>query len=206
MRVQHIVSGFLGLAACALVAAPVHAQSSLERPISFGIAGGVSQPLGDFGDIANTGFNVMGTLGFQPTTQAFGFRGDVAYHRFGLDEDAITGGAPGVSVDGNASIIAGLVSVVMTISNASGVRPYLIGGGGVYRQAVSADLTEDGQSGEIDESETDFGLAGGGGVSFPLGGMNAFIEARFHSVFAGGDDDEDSGNTNFIPVVIGIQF
>ena len=197
MRVQHIVSGFLGLAACALAAAPAHAQSPTARPISFGIAGGVTQPLGDFGDIASTGFNVMGTLGFQPTAQVFGFRADVAYHRFGLDD------FEGVSVDGNANIISGVASVVMTVSNSNGVRPYLIGGGGVYRQAVDADL---GDGITVDDSETDFGLAGGGGISFPLGGMNAFIEARYHSVFSSGDDDEDSGNTNFIPVVIGIQF
>jgi hypothetical protein len=196
MRVQHIVSGFVGLAACALAAAPAHAQSPMERPISFGIAGGVSQPLGDFGDLASTGFNVMGTLGFQPTASVFGFRGDVAYHRFGLDD------VGGESVDGNASIIAGVASVVMTISNSSGVRPYLIGGAGIYRQAVDANVGDV----SVDDSETDFGLAGGGGLSFPLGGMNAFIEARFHSVFSGGDEDDDSGNVNFIPVVFGIQF
>jgi opacity protein-like surface antigen len=206
MRVQHIVSGFLGLAACALAAAPAHAQSPMARPISFGIAGGVSQPIGDFGDGANTGFNVMGTLGFQPTAQVFGFRADVSYHRFGLDEESISGGTPGVNVDGNANIIAGVASVVMTISNSSGVRPYLIAGGGLYRLAVDADVSGGGVSESFDDSETDFGLAGGGGLSFPLGGMNAFIEARYHSVFSSDDDDEDSGNTNFIPVVIGIQF
>jgi opacity protein-like surface antigen len=200
-------STLLALTAAALAAAPAYAQVPLARPITLGVAGGVALPLGDFGDGAKTGFAGMLSVGFQPPAQAFGLRVDGMYHRFGLDEGSVGDELPpGVDFDGNANILAGVASVVMTVSNAAGVRPYLIGGGGIYRLGVDVEVSADGETLSDDESQTDFGLAGGGGIAFPLGGFNAFVEARIHSVFSGDDDEEDSGNTNFIPVVVGITF
>jgi len=201
-------SVLLALAAAAFAAAPAHAQVPLARPITFGVAGGATQPLGDFNDAAKTGFTGMLSVGLQPPAQAFGLRVDGMYHRFGLDvERFVEDELPeGVEFDGNANILAGVASVVLTVSNAAGVRPYLIGGGGLYRLGVDVEVRADGETLAEDESQTDFGLAGGGGIAFPLGGFNAFVEARIHSVFSGGDDDEESGNTNFIPVVFGITF
>ena len=71
------------------------------------------------------------------------------------------------------------------------MRPYLIGGAGIYgyKSDVSGASTN-----------TDFGLNGGIGASFPLSGFNTFVEARYHHIFT------DVSATQFIPVTFGISF
>ena len=46
----------------------VTSQASSTRAFTIGVAGGVTIPTGDAGDFWDTGFNVMGTLGFRPAT------------------------------------------------------------------------------------------------------------------------------------------
>ncbi|MHB1224906.1 MAG: outer membrane beta-barrel protein [Gemmatimonadaceae bacterium] len=152
------------------------------RSVNFGLAAGATFPTGDFGDFYDTGFNVMGTLGFQPAAMPVGLRFDAAYNSFGANDDGI------LDAD-DAKIISGTANAVLTTSNMGGVRPYLIGGLGVYNLDAGAG-----------DSETKFGLNGGGGIEFPLSGFTTYVEARYHSVFTEND------NTNYIPLVFGIKF
>ena len=158
------------------------------RAFSLGIAAGATVPTGDFADAYGTGFNVMGTLGFQPAALPVGVRFDVMYHSL-----------PGEDLGGvieleDLNIIAGSANAILTVSNAGGVRPYLIGGIGMYRA-----------DGGGDETSTDFGINGGAGLEFGLAGFSTFLEARYHRVFID-DEGTDVGNLNLIPIVFGLRF
>lgn len=157
------------------------------RAFSLGIAAGATVPTGDFADAYGTGFNIMGTLGFQPAAMPVGIRFDLMYHSL-----------PGEDLGGvveleDLNIIAGAANAILTVSNSGGVRPYLIGGIGMYRA-----------DGGGDETSTDFGINGGAGLEFGLAGFSTFLEARYHSVFV--DGGEDVGNLNLIPIVFGLRF
>lgn len=199
----------LGLA----VTAGTAGAQVMGRTVSVGIAAGATVPTGDVADFEGTGFNIMGTLGIQPVAMPVGLRFDVSYHSLSGDDFGdetivvnqrmrprlkTTGPVPNRQIIdpidnfGTAPdlhIWAGTANAVLTVSNTAGIKPYVLGGIGLYN--VGCDGCE---------SETNFGLNGGGGLEFGLSGFNTFIEARFQSIFT-----EDS-NTNIIPIVFGIRF
>lgn len=172
----------------------------IERPVSFGITGGATFPTGDFGDAAASGFNVGALLEFKPSPAPLSFRIEGEFQQFGLSDDfkdliETLGGDPDVKF----RIISGTANAVYKFPVASTtVRPYLIGGVGVYNLDLSDDETL-GEEGDV-ESETKFGLNGGAGIELPLSGLTTFIEVRFHSIFT------EDAKTNLIPVRVGIRF
>jgi hypothetical protein len=119
----------------------------------------------------------------QPAFVPVGVRFDVMYHGLGGKELGLGLENPDLKV------LAGAANVVLTTANTGTVRPYVLGGVGLYN------LSCDGC-----ESETKFGLNGGGGIEFGVGGFNTFVEARFHSVFT------EDVKTNLVPVVFGLRF
>lgn len=162
------------------LAATAGAQDVAQaRAVNFSVSGGLSVPVGDVADFYKTGWNVMGSLGYQPAFRAVGARFDVSYHSLGADGDF-----------DDLGILAGTGNVVLTVSNYPATKLYVLGGVGVYNVDFGEDV----------DSETELGLNGGGGVQFRFGGLNPFFEVRLHSVFT---EDE---NTNFIPVVFGLAF
>ena len=172
----------LGIAAAAGVAGAQ--DMGPTRAVSFGIAGGATLPMGDIGDAYGTGYNVMATLGIQPMAMPVGLRLDVGYHNLGVDEEFEFAGADDLRV------ISGTANAVLTVANSGGVKPYVLGGIGMYNLDGGGD------------SETKFGLNGGGGIEFPLAGFSTFAEARFHHVFT----DDDEGSVQLVPIVFGIRF
>lgn len=158
-----------------LVAAPAEAQI---RTVTFGVSGGVSIPVGELGDHFGTGWHVQGSLAFAPMALPFGVRADLFYQDLPDDVD------PGE----NETTLAGIVNAIFGFGG-NGARPYGSLGAGVYNIRLADDL------GEV----TKLGLNLGLGVQFGLGAVNAFLEGKFHHVFA----DE---STQFIPLSIGILF
>src|SRR5438477_5360986 len=73
------------------------------RPIQIGVAAGATIPVSDLGNNFNTGFNVTGTVGFNPVGLPVGFRGDVAYNQFG-SKGATNVKAKFASVSGNVVV------------------------------------------------------------------------------------------------------
>ncbi|HEY1952301.1 MAG TPA: hypothetical protein VGG76_05800 [Gemmatimonadaceae bacterium] len=172
------------IAATALASLPFGAGAqvaSAAKPIQLGIAGGASLPTSDLSNGANTGWNVTGTLGYNPAMIPVGIRVDGAYNRFALK--GASGNFAFTSVTGN---------LVYKIPSAS-VTPYLIGGAGWYR--ASASLTGLGSG-----SDNHFGWDAGGGISMPLSGFDAFVEARYNQVQGNG------ASLKFIPVTFGVMF
>ena len=187
---QRFFGALAGLTLTAAVAAaPAQAQNAADaRAVRFGVQAGLSMPTGDFGDGANMGFLVGGTLDLRPAALPVYFRADLAYQRWGLDDEAFGG----LDVDGNASQISLAGNVVFPFPTEGMARPYVLGGLGIYRSTISAEFLGE----EQDESETDLGFQLGGGVQFRLSGFDTYIEARYHDV----------ADASFIPIVFGLKF
>lgn len=170
----------------AVAAAPAAAQDAAgTRAMQLGVQGGISMPMGDFGDGADMGFIVAGTLGMRPAALPFGLRFDLGYQGWGGEGDV------------SFSSIHGMGSATFTIPTESGIRPYVLGGLGVYRMSV--DLPAEFDEFDVEDSSTDLGIHFGGGIDIPLSGMSSYVEARYTNVFGDGD-------ASFIPIVFGIRF
>jgi opacity protein-like surface antigen len=173
------------------------------RAFTFGVSAGLSIPTGDAGDVVKTGFNAGAHLAFKPAMLPFGVRVEGQFNQFGLKsivEDDET-----FEPDGNYRIISGTVNGVFGVPAASSsFRPYVIGGVGMYNQKFTFDILGE----EFSESETKFGLNGGAGIEFGLSGLSTFVEARYHIIFNGDDEEtgESGSNTKFIPISFGIKF
>lgn len=178
-----------GLAVALVAAANVAGAQAATRSFTLGISGGASIPIGDYGDVVNTGFTVAGHLGFQPDAVPFGLRVDGMYHRYSFVND---------NVDGSARIFGGTVNgMFMSRGNsASTVRPYASLGVGLYNVGGSVEVG----SVDVSDSETKFGLNGGVGLDFRLGTLGTFAEVRYHAIFT------DESNTGIIPIVFGVRF
>jgi hypothetical protein len=107
---------------------------------------------------------------------------------------------PSYNVTGEVDLIG--ASLDLTLGPSVGViRPYVVGGVGVFQRRVSQDV-----EGAVEEfrdlrrNDTDVGFNGGLGLRLSLGGAAVFAEARYYSVASKPD------RTNFVPVVIGLSF
>lgn len=161
------------------VAGSAEAQAAdAARPVTIGLSGGVSLPMGDFGDAVKTGYIINGSLGFRPSAIPFGIRAEIGYSSYDGDGFDFTG-----------SILSGTANGIFNLgSGATGMAPYIIGGLGVYNFG-----------GDFD-SETEFGINAGLGVRFALSGFNTFLEGRYHHIFTSGEA------TQFIPITFGVEF
>lgn len=176
---KRIASTFAVLAALAAASSTSSAQST--KPVSLGISAGAAIPVSDLGDDYNTGWNGTVSLGFNSYGSPLGFRVDGMYNSMSPQARV---NLPDVKISSaNANLVYALPG--------TGIRPYLIGGAGIY--GLKVDVA--GAS-----TTTKLGLNGGIGASFPLSGFNTFVEARLHHVFS------DNVATQFIPVTFGISF
>lgn len=167
----------------ALGAVRAEAQSGLN----FGLGGGVSLPTGDFADFSKSlGWQGTAIVGYQPAG-SLGARADFLYGQTKFDRDE-------AGLDGKTTLAGGLASLVYSIPSAGAVKPYLIGGAGVYNVKIDPD-------GLPSDDETKFAAGGGLGIKFKAGSdANFFVEGRFINVFTSGSD------ANFIPVTVGVTF
>ena len=187
------MSGLSKLVAIATIAvssaAVVGAQgvTSAAKPFSFGISGGASIPTGDLSNYANTGYNLGGHVALGTPALPISFRGDVNYDNFG---------AKG-SGSGNAHIWSYTANAVYEVPTMTGIRPYVIGGIGGFTPGAS--YTSGGTTVSASTS-TKVGFDVGGGITIPLSGFNAFIEARYNHF------SDNGGSTSFVPITFGVMF
>jgi hypothetical protein len=163
-------------ATATLSAAPAaHAQllTAANKPFSFGAAAGAVVPISDLSNATNTGYNGTLILGLNTPALPMNFRIEGAYHNFGLKQGS--GNVHNTSVTGNAVF-------TFPTSIPTAIRPYLIGGIGLYNTGVSSDNVGPFAS----KSSNDFGFNVGGGITIPLSGFNTFVEARYNRVATNG--------------------
>jgi len=170
---------------------PALAGAQDARSLSFGIMGGLSLPMGDLGNAVESGYNITGSV-YAPLGGKLKLRGDVGYESFaGKGSNSVAG------FDFNVLSLTGNVILPLGTERAEGgIRPYLIGGGGLFRGTTKLNIA--GISGS--ESSSDLGINVGGGFEFKLSGFTTFAEARFVNVFGEGD------SSNWIPITFGIRF
>ena len=166
---------------------PLQAQAN---PIAFGVVAGATFPISDFGDAANTGWHAGGLFQWQGPMFPLAIRGEVVYHRFDskLDEQA--------SLNVLTATINGVF--MFPVTEPATVRPYIIGGGGLYRVGCS-------DCGGLD-SQNKGGINLGAGIEVPLSGFTSIIEARWHMIFDSDSDVPNSSNSMFIPISVGLLF
>lgn len=164
----------------AVSAATAQAQVPSVNPLSFGVSGGLSVASGDFGDVANAGYNVSGLVGLHLPAMPIRFRGELQYQRFGFKDV--------VPITGNSSTLGAMVNAIVQMPTPL-VSPYFTGGIGMYHlSATDAD------------SQNKFGYNIGAGISFHLSSINTFVEADWQSI------STDGSAMRTIPVRFGITF
>ncbi len=184
------LSKLVAIAAIAVSGAAVagaQGVTSATKPFSLGISGGASIPTGDLSQFANTGYNVGGHVALGTPALPISFRGDVNYDNFGAKG---TGSS-------NAHIWSYTANAVYEVPTMTGIRPYVIGGIGGFTPGAS--YTSGGTT-VTATSGTKFGFDVGGGLTIPLSGFNAFVEARYNRYNDGG------GTTSFVPITFGVMF
>ncbi len=190
------------VAALATAASPLAAQ---KAGIGFGASIGANVPNGDFADGAKTGLVANGFVGVG--TGRFGLRGELFWSRSDLDNAFIRKVGNTVlpetgenTVTGDVNLVGAAANLVLPLTQ-SVVKPYLIGGVGVYHRRVAQNI-----SGTVEEfqdlrdNQTDIGYNGGLGISIGGLGPSFFVEARYMSVAT------SPNRTKFIPVVVGFTF
>jgi opacity protein-like surface antigen len=181
------------LAVLALVCLANVAVLSAQQGIRVGIGGGVVMPIGDYKDVDKLGWLAGADLTYWLTSSPVGIRLDGSYSQTSHKD------FQGVAIAGNSKIVGGLVEVVYALgTQADQIRPYILGGGGVYNLKVHASA----QGTTVDTSETKFAFGFGAGVAFKVGAGSTrfFVEGKFVSI------KESGGSTNFLPIRAGIRF
>jgi Outer membrane protein beta-barrel domain len=162
-----------------------------QAQVGFGVAAGASVPMGDFSDVASTGYQASALLNLSVPLLPIGFRFEGS-----IGEYDYKGGA--LAVGAKARIVSGTANVMLSTPGIIG--PYLIGGVGYYR--VSAECSG------CSTTNDKVGFNGGAGLKIGLGGLSAFAEARYHYI-PGASDATTGGkksNTQFVPLSVGVTF
>ena len=181
-RVLHLMIAvtMASVASVAMVAA---------QGVRLGLGGGLISPLSDYKDVDKVGWHATVNATFAIPLSPVGIRVDGLY---GQTSPKDIGTTP---VDGKTKLIGGLANVVYKIPvPAPMVKPYLLGGVGVYNQKVTI------PSASFDTSETKFAWDLGGGASFGAGPASFFVEIRYVSI------QESGGSTKFVPITAGVTF
>ena len=193
---KRTILGVVAVAAIALVPAVSHAQRTNRaqptKAYTFSIGAGLSVPTGDMGDATKTGFNVQGAVAHKLGASPAWLRGELAFHRFGSQD---LGGA-----NGHASELGALANIGYSFPTTSSIRPYVLGGLGLYSQKYTIEAS----GASLSQSESDIGFNGGLGVAFRMGGRSASVEARYHSV--NGGDKMGNQSSTFVPVTFSMSF
>ena len=161
----------------ALILVPI-ASSSAQTALT--VAGGISAPVSDLGDVADLGYNIGVGINFGGTRLPIGARIEGGLNGFGLKD-----------FDESFRIVSGTANAIVNFSQRAD-SPYLIGGLGIYNSKL----------GDFD-SDNSVGINIGGGLRFPLGQLSTFVEARYHTTLS---DDQRGSRLQFIPITFGVAF
>jgi hypothetical protein len=192
-----------GNAARAVVVASLAAVSVAAQGLhpQFGLGGGLTAPVGDYHSTAggqgfSTAWHALALLAFKLPVLPVGFRVDVSYGSNGA-KDSLTNrvGAP---TDEKTKLAGASVNLTYQSSSAARVKPYAIGGVGVYHTTISVNTS----GSTTDRAATKLAWNLGGGLTVALRGVALFFEARYVNVAA------VSGfpRTTFLPFTTGIRF
>ena len=204
---QHRLPVVVVVAVVAFLATPVGATVGAQLPgIGLGAAIGANLPAERYADGAKPG--VVGNLFAELRLGApLALRASLLWSRSDIDNPLIrpanTDALPPVAqgdVTGDVNLLGASADLRLDLGR-SMIRPYVVGGVGVYRRRVAQDIAgaaEEFRS--LRRTDTDVGYNGGGGLKLAMGVASVFAEARYYSVRTTPD------RTNFVPVMVGLSF
>lgn len=176
-------------------ARPLQAQNT--RPLQFGLGGGVTLIAGEDRDFYKDGFNLQGGASYEVPALNITTRLDVMYHRLAGRNVGDGSSEPDTLLIGDFNTIAGVLSASYhLLSSTHPLRPYVNFGLGLYRSEQDATL----YGRAVSTTATDFGLAGGLGVSYAVRRARFFAESRVHNIFG------DGGSARIYPITVGAMF
>lgn len=165
--------------------------AAVEGQVGFGVAGGVAQPVRDFGNYAVAGPTVSGLVNVGIPLAPAGIRFEGTYGKYDYKPFLTSDG-------GHVRMISGTANAMLSMPGPIG--PYAIGGIGYYRSTAKGN----GGSGETSK----VGYNGGLGFRVGLFGVAAFAEARWH--YIPGANTATIRNvttgTDLIPLTVGLTF
>ena len=177
-------------------------QSRGPRALSVGIGGGATVPVGALATDVTTGWNGLAFFQYQPAGEGpWAVRAEAQRNRAPYTDAFRTEtGVPPASDADNTIDYVGASALYHVAGRAGGLRPYVIGGLGLYQ------LTARVREGGATASDTEAGFGFNGGVGLRLGRQSAlFLEARFHQFSvtpAGGV----AATSRFVPLAVGVTF
>lgn len=177
---NRVVSTALALAAGALtLASPLAAQQqSGAQGNKFAIDGAIGFSVPTQGAL-NTGVDVMGAFEWHPNSIRIPlwFRGEIGYSNWGVGNSGFSQDAWRFLADAEYPFHVPGTPII----------PYAIAGIGIYHQSCCGG------------SSTGVGMNFGGGVRYPIAGIEPYFELRYHAVF----DNEES---DYLPFQFGVRF
>jgi len=196
-----------GRAARAVVVASFAAASVAAQGVhpQFGLGGGLMAPVGDYhatasGQGFNTAWHGLALLAFKLPALPVGFRIDATYGANSANDSlkAQLTTQLGEPTDKKTKLAGVSVNVTYPAASSAPVRPYAIGGVGLYHMTISTSTS----ASTGDRAATKLAWDLGGGLAFALRGVTLFFEARYVNVAA------VSGlpRTTFLPFTTGIRF
>jgi hypothetical protein len=154
------------------------AQAQPTEGIRFGVGGGLTMPIGTYGDFDKAGWHALGVLQFPIGHAPLHGRVDAMYGQTSHDVGS-----------GSTTLTGATGDILYHIGDrAASVRPYILGGLGFYNVDFGG------------ASESKFAFGAGGGILFSIGTMHAFLEGRYMSVQTSGS------SLNFLPITLGLLF
>lgn len=174
------------IAAVALALSLSATVATAQRP-QVGLGGGASLPTGDLSEEQGSGFHGLVTMGYRPAMYPIGFRLDGMYHKLDAEARSIT-----LPASEDLRVLAFTGNVVLELPGMA-VKPYFIGGGGLYNT-------------KFVESENNFGVNGGAGLKFRFMDFDTFIEARYHNIFDALGAGDNARSAVFVPITFGVSF
>lgn len=184
----------VGFAAAAIAFVPAVSQAqqhrSASQPIKFSLGAGVALPMADFGNAVGTGYHLEGTGSKQLNGSAAFVRGELGAALYGSKNQ---GG--GASTKGNQ--LGAVADIGYNFASTSSVKPYVLGGLGLHRTSVTADLGGTSQS----DNNTAMGYNVGAGMRFKMGGRVAYLEGRYMN-----NGSWNGANIANFPIAFGVEF
>ena len=217
-----------------MAASPARAQG--DRPVHLNMGGGFTMPVSDVSDRFGTGggFNIGLIIDPSPL---FGFQVEYSYNQLAGEETQIPLFPTPTAVVGGQALIESHHSMhyvnfngVLKTPGESLIKPYAIGGFGMYYRTVSLTTPDIGfttwcdpywyvcypTAVEIDRvvgdrSSWDPGINVGGGLTVALGEQALFyVETRWHYMwgpeFTDGSGVAQKANGQYFPVTFGFRF
>jgi opacity protein-like surface antigen len=211
--------------ALALPGARLGAQAtSAPRSLHFGVAAGVTIPRSDVVEDAivetaqsTPSYHLSVLAEYATPRHPVGARLELMYHDLPGKEQRLTSATFGSGeVRYDEHLVAGTANAVVSAPRRAGLQPYLLAGVGLYGTSTTGHYSGALLGGTSSQSQggTASGLNAGLGAHFPLRGVSAFVEARYHYVLDKVRCDPtnigrtcfDHDNTAILPVSVGVTF